>query len=99
MLMNSKVLNLIGLATRAGKVITGIELCEKALKQRKAKLVVLTKETSDSTTKIFEKSSVPLVFVESKEMLGKYTGKDIRSVAVIVDEGFARAILKESGEA
>lgn len=97
--MNNKVLNLIGLATRAGKVITGIELCEKAVKQNKAQLVVLTYETSDSTVKIFEKSSIPLVFVESKEMLGKYTGKDIRSVAVIVDKGFARAILKESEEA
>ena len=96
--MNNKVLNLIGLATRAGKVITGIELCEKAVRQNKAKLIVLTDETSDSTVKIFEKTKIPKVMVESKELLGKYTGKDVRSVAVIVDAGFARAILKESGE-
>ena len=97
--MKSKVLGLIGLATRAGKVITGIELCEKAVRQKKAKLIVLTNETSDSTIKIFEKFPVPKVFVESKELLGKYTGKEVRSVAVITDGGFAGAILKESGEA
>ena len=35
---NDKALRLLGLANRAGKVITGIELCEKTLKSKKAKL-------------------------------------------------------------
>ncbi len=96
--MDSKVLRMIGLAQRAGKVITGTELCEKAVKSSKAKLVILAKEAGASTVKIFEKYPIDIIFVESRELLGKYTGKEIRTAAVITDEGFARAIKKESEE-
>ncbi len=96
--MDSKVLRMIGLAQRAGKVITGTELCEKAVKSRKAKLVILAREASPSTVKIFENLPVDIVFVESRELLGKYTGKKSRTVAVITEEGFARIIKKESEE-
>ncbi len=93
-----KALRLIGLANRAGKVITGIELCEKAVKTKKAKLVVITKDTAESTADIFKKADVPVILVESKEKLGSFTGKDIRSVAVVTDKNFADAIVKESEE-
>lgn len=94
----AKALRLLGLANRAGKVITGIELCEKAVKTKKAKLVVVTKETAESTVNIFKNADVPVILVESKEKLGNFTGKDIRSVAVVTDKNFADAIVKESEE-
>lgn len=94
--MEDKVLGLIGLATRAGKVITGIELCEKAAKSGRAQLVVLTRETSASTCKTFSKFRIPNIYVESKEMLGRFTGKEYRSVAVITDKGLAQAVLKKA---
>ena len=93
-----KALRLLGLATKAGKVITGIELCEKAVKSKKAKLVIITKETAKSTVDMFKGVGIPVVCVESKEKLGSFTGKDIRSVAVVTDEKFASAIVKESEE-
>ncbi len=93
-----KALRLLGLATRAGKVITGIELCEKAVKSKKAKLVIITKETAKSTIDMFKGVGIPVVCVESKEKLGSFTGKEIRSVAVVTDENFAAAIVKESEE-
>ena len=93
-----KALRLLGLATRAGKVITGIELCEKAVKSKKAKLIIITKETAKSTVDLFKGVDIPVVCVESKEKLGSFTGKDIRSVAVVTDENFAAAIVKESEE-
>ena len=92
--MQSKAERLIGLATRAGKVITGLELCEKAVKNNKAKLVILTKETSDNSKKIFSESGIDIIYLDSKEILGKCTGKEIRSVAVITDENFSTAVLK-----
>lgn len=95
---NDKALRLLGLANRAGKVITGIELCEKALKSKKGKLVVITKETAENTVDIFKNKGVPVICVKSKEMLGKFTGKEIRSVAVVTDKNFAEAIVKESEE-
>ena len=50
--MPSKAERLIGLATGAGKVITGLELCEKAVKTGKAKLIILTNETSENSKKL-----------------------------------------------
>lgn len=93
-----KALRLLGLANRAGKVITGIELCEKAVKSKKARLVVVTRETAKSTLELFKNKDVPVICVESKEKLGNFTGKDIRSVAVVTDKSFADAIVKESEE-
>lgn len=92
---NNKALRLIGLATRAGKVITGIDLCEKAVKSKKAELGIVTKETAQSTIDIFKNTDIPLIYVESIEKLSKFTGKENRSVAVVTDKGFKDAILKE----
>lgn len=92
--MQSKAERLIGLATRAGKVITGLELCEKAIKTNKAKLIILTNETSGNSKKFFLESGIEIVYLDSKEVLGKCTGKEIRSVAVITDENFSTAVLK-----
>ena len=90
----NKAERLIGLATGAGKVITGLELCEKAVKSGKAKLIILTNETSDSSKKVFMNSGIDIIYLESKEILGKCTGKETRSVAVITDKNFSTAVLK-----
>ena len=92
--MQSKAERMIGLATRAGKVITGLELCEKAVKTNKAKLIILTKETSENSKKIFSDSGIETIYLDTKEILGKCTGKETRSVAVITDENFSTAVLK-----
>jgi len=92
--MLNKAERLLGLATRAGKVITGAELCEKAVKSGKAKLIILTKETSKNTKKLFCGSGIDIIYVDSMDILGKCTGKETRSVAVITDENFSTAVLK-----
>lgn len=89
----TKAERLIGLATRAGKTITGIELCEKAVKSGKAKLVILAKDASEESKKVFLNKEIEVIYVSSKELLGKCTGKDIRSVAVITDKEFSNAVL------
>ena len=90
----NKAERLIGLATGAGKVITGLELCEKAVKSGKAKLIILTNETSDNSKKVFMNSGIDIIYLESKEILEKCTGKETRSVAVITDKNFSTAVLK-----
>ena len=49
-----KVLNLLGLATRAGKTASGEFMTEKAIKSGKAYLVIVSEEASDNTKKMFE---------------------------------------------
>ena len=88
----SKKIRMLGLATRAGKVITGIDMCEKAVKQRKAKLIIIAEDAAESTKKQFSNSNIPVVTIESKDVLGKFTGKEYRSVCVVCDAGFAKAI-------
>ena len=45
----SKKLRMLGLAARAGKVITGLDMCEKAVRRGKAKLIVIAEDAADST--------------------------------------------------
>lgn len=48
-----KVLNLIGLATKAGKTASGEFMTEKSVKSGKAFLVIVSEEASDNTRKMF----------------------------------------------
>ena len=47
-----KVLNLIGLATKAGKTASGEFMTEKSVKSGKAFLVIVSEEASDNTRKM-----------------------------------------------
>ena len=85
--------NLVGLAKRAGKVITGEELVIKAIQNGKAKLVFLASDAaSNLTKKITDKSnyyeiSISQLFTEVE--LSQAIGQN-RKVIAIVDDGFAK---------
>ena len=49
----SKALSYLGLAMRAGKIVTGDEAVLKAVRSSEAKLVVLAGDASDNTQKKF----------------------------------------------
>jgi len=91
--MSNKGLSLLGLAARARKVVSGEELVVKEVQQRRAKLVILSKDASELTAKkIRDKTTfykTPLVFVENRYDLGHAIGKDARVVVAITDPGFA----------
>ncbi len=94
---NEKCFRMLGMAMGAGKVITGIELCERAVKQNKAKLIILAKDAAQATKEQFENAKLPVIYAESKEMLGKVLGKEYRSVCVVCDASFAK-VIQESEE-
>jgi len=91
-----KVLNLLGLATRAGKTASGEFMTEKALKSGKAYLVIVSEEASDNTKKMFENScayyKVPVYQFGMKEELGHAMGKEMRASLAVLDSGFAKAL-------
>ncbi|MCI8269346.1 MAG: 50S ribosomal protein L7ae [Lachnospiraceae bacterium] len=93
-----KVINLIGLATKAGKTASGEFSTEKAVKTGKAHLVVVSEEASDNTRKMFMNMctyyKVPICYFGGKGELGHAMGKEMRASLAIVDEGFAKAIVK-----
>ncbi len=96
---SDKVLNMVGLATKAGKVVSGEFSVEKAIKSNQAFLVMIAADASDNTKKMFRNMcnyrNVPLVHYGDKESLGKCMGKQLRVSIAFLDEGFANAILKQ----
>ncbi len=96
-MQKNKVLTYIGLATRAGKTVSGEFSVEKSLKQRKARLVIVSEEASENTKKKFrnmcEYRNTPLYFYGTGEELGRACGKEFRIVTAVEDEGLAKAAI------
>ena len=94
-----KVLNLLGLAQRAGKLSSGDFIVEKAMKKKTPKLVLLAGDCAANNEKKYIQLAVayhiPLRKVVSKETLGTCIGKEVRVVVAVEDDGFAKALLKE----
>ena len=59
--MFEKPLRMLGLATKAGKVITGAELSQKADRDGKAKLIIIAKDAKYSTKKEFCNAKSPVI--------------------------------------
>ena len=94
-----KILSIISLATKAGKTVSGEFSVEKAVKEGKARLVVVALEASDNTKKMFRNMcnfyKVPVYFYGTKEGLGHYMGKEFRASMAVTDEGLAKAVEKQ----
>lgn len=100
MLDNRKrILNLIGLATKARKIASGEFSTEKAVKSGKACLVIVAEDASDNTRKKFANMCtyyrVPIWFFGKKDELGHGMGKEMRASLAVLDEGFAGAMAKQ----
>ena len=85
---NNKVLSLVGLATKAGKIASGEFSTEKSVKTGKGFLVLVAADASENTRKKF---SNMCEFYE----LGKFCGKEFRASLAVQDENFAKAMMKE----
>lgn len=97
--MTNKTYSFLGLATKAGQLISGEDSCERAIRSGKAKLVIVAEDSSDNTKKKFENmckyKKVDMVFFGEKNLLGKYIGKDVRSVLTITGDSFAAHLKKQ----
>lgn len=85
--------NLIGLAQRAGKVISGEELVVKAIQNGKAQLIFLANDAGPNLTKkVTDKSNyykIEVSTVFSTLELSAALGKP-RKVVAIADAGFSK---------
>ena len=94
--MIERLLNMIGLARRAGKVSTGAFVCEKMIKSRRARLVILARDASENTKKAVTDScrfyNIRVIEISDMESLGHITGGGDRAVVSVNDNNFAKAI-------
>lgn len=98
MINRNKVLSLLGLATRAGKIQSGEFSTEKSVKSGRACLVLVSVDASENTKKMFMNMctyyKVPFFVFGGKEELGHAMGKEMRASLAVQDEGFSKAIVK-----
>ena len=91
-----KVLSMVGLAKKAGKVACGSFLAEKAVRDGWAELLIVAEDAAQNIKKKFNNSSAyyEIDYMEygTKESLGHFTGYENIAVVAVTDAGFAKAI-------
>ena len=93
-----KIHSLLGIAMRAGKLVSGEDGTMIDLKKGNLNLVIVAEDASNNTKKLFkDKSSfrhVNCIELSTKSDLGISIGKDSRAVIGIKDIGFANKIIQ-----
>lgn len=96
-MIKQPILNLLGLAKRAGRLITGEELVVKAIQASSVQLVFLANDASSNLTKkIRDKSNTYQIKISqdfTQNELSQAIGSD-RKVIAVADEGFAKKMEK-----
>lgn len=94
-----KVVSMLGLAMKAGKIASGEFQTENAVKSGTGCLVIIAEDASDNTKKKFRNMcsfyEVPCVVYADREELGRCIGKEFRATLAVLDEGFAASIEKQ----
>ncbi len=90
-----KLLGLIGLCARAGRLVSGEEAAIKLIRSGKAQLAFIDEGASDNAHKAMNNActtySVELISLPKGE-LGRISGKPGRMAAATSDEGFANSM-------
>lgn len=90
-----KILNLLGIARRAGRLLSGEEMVIEAIRKQKPTLVIVASDASQNTLKrIKDKSTyyhVPCIELATRLQLSQAIGQQ-RSVIALTDVGFAKKI-------
>lgn len=101
--MVNKVYSMIGIAEKAGKIVSGEFSTEKAVKSGKACLVILASDASGNTRKHFSDMcayrDIPIFIYGNRQELGHAIGKEMRVNLAVTDRGLADSIRKRIEEA
>lgn len=90
------IFNLLGIAASARKVVSGEEQVIKEVRSNSARLVIVSTDASDNTTKKMHDKcayyNVPIYTFGTREALGHATGRESRVSLAIMDNGFAKKL-------
>jgi ribosomal protein L7Ae-like RNA K-turn-binding protein len=93
-----KAKSYLGLAMRAGKLVTGDEGVLQAIRSGQAVMVWIAEDASANALKKYRDKChffhVPLIERLTREELGTCVGKPQRVVVAVTDKGFAEMIQK-----
>jgi ribosomal protein L7Ae-like RNA K-turn-binding protein len=93
-----RTLNFLGIATKAGCVVTGDDSCMRMLRKGKISLLILAGDTQFNTRDRFQRAcianNVKCIELGDRYELGRFTGKEIRTVVGIMDDSFSKRLLE-----
>ena len=100
----TKVTNLLSMAARARRIVSGAFAVEEAAKNGTARFLLIAEDVETSSKELYEKLSIqykiPAETFLTKDELGACLGKGTRAAAALLDEGFSKrlqALLDERG--
>ena len=95
MAQRSKLCQSIGLAMKAGRLVSGDFAVEKLVRAGKALLVLIDETASDNTREKYARlcANAHVMLIDAPE-LGASIGKPARMLAAVTDENFANLILR-----
>ncbi len=101
--MNDRLLNLLGMARRAGKLSIGHDASVNSLNSGKAKLCFLSVEASqrlkNEMDALCKKTNANIIFGSyTMQQLGLSVGAKATAVLTVNDEGFAKRIIELTRE-
>lgn len=89
-------MSMLSIAAKSGSIASGEFSTEKAVKEGKAYLVIVSADASENTQKMFrhmtEFYEVPMYLYGDKETLGHFIGKEFRASLAVTNEGLAHSI-------
>lgn len=93
-----RILTFLGLATKAGKTVSGSDAVAEAVARDCAYLVLVAEDASEGTAKktafLSRQAGVSFCRFSTREELGKFLGKTDRAVAAVLDKGFADRLIQ-----
>ena len=96
--MTQKCLQLLGLASRARKIVTGEELVLTEVKSKRAKIVFLASDASANTEKKMKDKctyyGIQVFRNFDRVALGTAIGKEARVSLAVLDGGFAKKMIQ-----
>ncbi len=89
---------MLGIAMKSGNLVSGENMTHEAIRNNKAKLVIISNDASDNTKKKFKNASeyynVPYIIYFDMDTLGRAVGKAARSSMAVTDEGIVKSLKK-----
>jgi len=97
-LTNKKILGLLGLASRARKIVYGADSTLIEIKKNKVKLVIIAEDASERTKNKFAESAknydVPVILCGTIDDLSKAIGKQNKAIIGVKENNIATEIEK-----
>ncbi|AOH47617.1 50S ribosomal protein L7ae [Selenomonas sp. oral taxon 920] len=91
--IEQRAMNLLSMAARGRRIVSGAFAAEEALKRGQGTFLLLARDASEETKTKFVRMAahlnVPAAELLTMQQLGHCLGKEYRAIAVLIDRGFA----------